>query len=234
MKLKELRDELESLADREMAEFAARYFKTGPGEYGEGDTFLGIRTPDLRKVARKFKGLSLEETERLLRSEIHEERFVALAILVNRFKKGGDEEKEKIYRMYLVNSRYINNWDLVDVSVKDIVGAFLWEKDRGPLYELAGSDNLWERRMAIMATFFFIKQGELKETFRIAEMLLHDPEDLIHKAVGWMLREAGKRDREAEEEFLEKHYREMPRTMLRYAIEKFPEERRKAYLGGKV
>lgn len=229
-----IQTELKRLGDPEKALFAQRFFKTRPGEYGEGDFFRGIRVPVLKRVAKEFKNLSSSETVKLLRSPYHEDRLVALLILAHQFVRADEAIRSAIYQSYLKNIRYINNWDLVDSSAPQIVGAFLWDKDRELLFNLARSDSLWERRIAILATFHFIKRGETRDTLEIASMLLSDSEDLIHKAVGWMLREVGKRDLEAEENFLRKHYRRMPRTMLRYAIERFPELKRGRYLDGQV
>jgi len=229
-----IRKELRRLANREIAEHSQRFFKTAKGQYGEGDRFLGIRVPVLRNTAKKYRGISVEDTFRLLKSEFHEERLLALILLVNISIKADDEGKKAIYKLYLANTRFVNNWDLVDSSAEHIVGAYLRRRDRRPIYDLAVSEELWERRIAIMSTFHFIKHNEFDDTLRIAEILLADGEDLIHKAVGWMLREVGKRDIEAEERFLKKHYRQMPRTMLRYAIEKFPMPERKRYLNGQI
>ena len=211
------------MGDAEIARHSLRFFKTGPGQYGAGDRFLGIRVPALRVIAKKYQAISLDDAAKLLESEYHEERLTALLILVRRYQKPIDaKEREAIYRLYLDNMQWINNWDLVDCSAEPIVGAYLRERDKRPLYRLAGSASLWERRIAMMATFHYIKQREFDDALRIAEILLGDREDLIHKAVGWMLREIGKRDIETEERFLKRHCRQMPRTMLRYAIEKFP------------
>jgi 3-methyladenine DNA glycosylase AlkD len=190
--------------------------------------------PILRKLAKEYLDLPLRDTESILKSKYHEERLLALLIMVGQFAKGGSEKKQYIYDRYLDHTQFINNWDLVDCSAYKIVGPFLMNRSRSPLYQLAGSDMLWERRIAIMSTFHFIKNNEFTDTLQIAEVLLTDPEDLIHKAVGWMLREIGKRHLPTEETFLKKHYPKMPRTMLRYAIEKFPEPRRQQYLKGKV
>ena len=228
--MKNIHEELKKLSDQERAAHLQKYFKTGKGEYGEGDVFLGLRVPAVRKIAKKFNNLSIDEAEKFLQSPYHEERLFALFILVDLFKKGNEEDKKKIYELYLKNTNFINNWDLVDVSAGTIVGAYLFKRNKETIYKLAQSENLWERRIAIMATFYFIAQNEFTDTLEIAEMLLNDKEDLIHKAVGWMLREIGKRNLEVEENFLKKHYLNMPRTMLRYAIEKFPEEKRKSYL----
>ncbi len=229
-----VRAALREYADKSDAEFLRRYFKTGPGEYGEGDRFIGVRVPSARRVARRFRHLPLAEALVLLGSAIHEERLLALIILTEKFRRGTPGEQSEIYREYLNRTRSINNWDLVDASADRIVGAYLQERSRRPLYGLARSELLWERRIAVMATFHFIKNGEFAETLKIAGMLLADTEDLIHKAAGWMLREIGKRDRKAEESFLRENYRRMPRAMLRYAIEKFPEDLRQRYLRGTI
>lgn len=218
---------LREIGDPEIAEHSTRFFKTGPAEYGEGDQFLGIR---VRKVARRFKELSLDETNNLLHSDYHEERLCALIMLVNKSKEAEKENLKKIFDLYLNNTKYINNWDLVDTSAEHIVGVYLSGKDRSILYELAKSDNLWERRIAILSTFHFIKNDDFEDTLAIAELLLEDEHDLIHKAVGWMLREIGNRNQPVEKKFLDRHAKHMPRTMLRYAIEKFPEEKRQYYL----
>ncbi|MDH3976332.1 MAG: DNA alkylation repair protein [Deltaproteobacteria bacterium] len=230
----EISKKIKSLADPERAKILARYFKTGPGEYGEGDTFMGLKVPQVRKLAGEFKTLSLEETKKLLKSPIHEERLLSLFLLIQIFNKGNEEVRERVYRLYLENTRYINNWDLVDTSAPHIIGTYLFDKDRAPLYDLAVSGYLWERRMAIMATFCFIRNNQYDDTLRIAEKLLAHKEDLIHKAVGWMLREVGKRDIDIEKGFLDSHYKVMPRTMLRYAIERFAKEERAAYLKGEM
>lgn len=231
-----LKKELQSYADPVKAEFLARFFKTAPGEYAYGDQFLGIPVPLSRTIARHFSDLSLPEITTLLNSPIHEERLVALLILVEQFKKRGLSEQEKIYSFYLGKTAFINNWDLVDLSADKIVGSFLLDKtDRSILSKLAQSTSIWEKRIAVIATFQFIKEQQYRDTFKVAELLLHDKHDLIHKAAGWMLREVGKRiSQEKEEEFLKKHYRKIPRTMLRYAIECFPEEKRKKYLSGTI
>jgi 3-methyladenine DNA glycosylase AlkD len=229
----EIRAQLTRLADPEIAAISRRFFKTGPGEYGEGDLFRGIRVPVLRRLSRQYASLSPSGAERLLHSPFHEDRLLALLILIKIFKKAEASERKTIYGLYLKSTRFINNWDLVDASAEHIVGAFLWDNKRDPLYRLAKSGNIWERRIAIMSTFHFVKHGEFEETLKIAQRLLSDPEDLIHKAAGWMLREIGKRDLQAEESFLRIHHQLMPRTMLRYAIERFPEKKRQNYLKGK-
>jgi 3-methyladenine DNA glycosylase AlkD len=228
--IKIIKEEFKKLSDQERAAHLQKYFKTGKGEYGEGDVFLGLRVPTIRNIAKKFNTLSMDEAEEFLQSPYHEERLFALFVLIDLFEKAKEEDRKKIYILYLKNTNFINNWDLVDTSAGPIVGAYLFNGDKEPIYILAKSENLWERRIAIMATFYFITQNEFNDTLKIAEMLLKDQEDLIHKAVGWMLREIGKRNLELEESFLKKHYQNMPRTMLRYAIEKFPEEKRKSYL----
>jgi len=230
----EIKKRLRVLADKDTARQLQRFFKTGPGEYAEGDIFLGIRVPVLRRLAKEYPHLPLKGTKALLQSPIHEERLVALFILIWQYKKGNPEAQKRIFALYLRHTRFINNWDLVDCSAEHIVGAYLVGKNKQPIYRMAGSPSLWERRIAIMATFHYIKQHGYAETLKVAEMLLADREDLIHKAVGWMLREVGKRDLQAEETFLRKHCHHMPRTMLRYAIERFPEPRRLQYLKGLV
>jgi len=234
MAIKHIQARLEELGDEERAKILQRFFKTGPGEYGEGDQFLGIRVPVLRKLAKEFRHIKAGEVKKLLRSPFHEERLLALLILVLKYSKGNEAARKRIYDLYMGHTDFINNWDLVDASAEHIVGAFLMDRSKQPLYRLSKSDHLWERRISIMATFHYIKQGEFSETLKISEMLISDPEDLIHKAVGWMLREIGKRELELEETFLKKHYTKMPRTMLRYAIEKFPEPKRQRYLKGKI
>jgi 3-methyladenine DNA glycosylase AlkD len=234
MSLTLIREKLKAAAKPEDALAARRFFKTGPGEYGEGDRFVGVRVPVLRKMAREFKTLSIEETETLLQSEYHEERHLALFILILLYKKGDADSRRKIFDIYLKNTPYINNWDLVDASAEHIVGDFLKGRDKDILFRLALSENLWERRIAILSTFGTIKSGQFATPLQILEILVHDPHELIHKAGGWMLREIGNRDLAVEESFLKRHYKTMPRTMLRYAIEKFPEEKRKAYLTGAV
>lgn len=234
MKAGDVRKRLKKLGTRERAEVSRRFFKTAPGEYGEGDVFLGVRVPELRRLAKEFQDFDPREIRNLIRSEIHEERLVALLILVRNYPKADQQAQKRIYDLYMGHLGFVNNWDLVDVSAEHVVGAFLWDKDKSPLYRLARSKDLWERRVSMLATFHYIKRGEFSETLRIAGMLLLDEEDLIHKAVGWMLREVGKRDLAVEEKFLKTRYGKMPRTMLRYAIERFPEPKRQRYLRGKV
>ncbi len=230
--LKSLRDDLRKFERPPKAKSLQRFFKTGPGEYAEGDVFLGLKTDETRSVAKKYQDLSLSDLSQLLSSKIHEERVTAVMILNRRFSKADLKEKKKIYQFYLDNILGINNWDLVDSSAPTIVGGYLDVSgdSREVLYQFAVSQNLWERRIGMMVTFFFIQKRQFEDALRIAERLLNDKEDLIHKAVGWMLREIGKKDFATEERFLKKHYRQMPRTMLRYAIEKFPQEKRQAYL----
>jgi 3-methyladenine DNA glycosylase AlkD len=226
----DIRRRLQDLADKKTAKILQGFFKTGPGQYGEGDIFIGIKIPPLRKLAVEFQDAPLKTVETLLKSKIHEERTLALMILVRQFARGDEERRERIYNFYLKQSRYINNWDLVDGSAPYIVGPFLWKRDRRQLYVLARSASIWERRMAILSTLYFIRQNDFADALKISELLLTDKHDLIHKAVGWMLREIGKRDQAVEEAFLKTHYRKMQRTMLRYAIERFPESKRRRYL----
>jgi 3-methyladenine DNA glycosylase AlkD len=230
--IERVRAAIAECADPHRAKNLQWFFKTGPGEYGEGDIFLGVRVPDIRRIAASCAGLPLDGTRELLRSPVHEERLLSLLILVLRYERGDEDVRRQTYAVYMRDIRYINQWDLVDCSAPRIVGRHLVPRSRRPLYRLAASRSLWKRRIAIMATAFFIRQGEFDDTLAIADMLLRDPEDLIHKSVGWMLREIGNRNRAVEEEFLRDRYRHMPRTMLRYAIEKFPETRRQRYLKG--
>lgn len=230
MNCHDLQTSLRSRGSPSDAAFLAGFFKTGVGQYGEGDVFIGVRVPAIREVARQFQGLPLTEVECLLHSPIHEERLAALVILVARMAKTDVKTRKAIYELYLANTKFINNWDLVDLSAPQIVGAFLADRSRRPLYRLARSSWLWERRISMLATFHFIRLGDFADTLKLAEILLGDREDLMHKAVGWMLREVGKRDVAALEQFLGRHTRAMPKTMLRYAIEKFPEKKRRSYL----
>lgn len=225
--LSALKKEIRRQANPAKAKFLQRFFRTGKGEYAEGDRFLGIIVPVSRSLARKYSDLALTDILRLLRSLFHEERIIALFLLVARFEKGNDLVRARIVRSYLASTRLVNNWDLVDSSAYQIIGAYLVDKKRTPLYRLARSKLLWERRIAMVATLAFIRRNDLDDTFKIAEMLLVDQHDLIHKAVGWMLREAGKKDPAALRVFLVRHASHMPRTALRYAIEKYsPRERR--------
>jgi len=232
--LKALRAELQALGSPKRAEGSLRFFKTGPGEYGEGDKFLGLTVPEMRSLARKYRSLSDKDAVELLESPWHEERLVALILMVGSYERGDEARRNSIHRSYLAMARHINNWDLVDASAAQIVGRHLRATDIALLEKLARSKDLWERRIAIVSTFAFIRQDEFRPTLKISEMLLRDEHDLIHKAVGWMLREVGKRDRKTLDAFLAKHYRKMPRTMLRYAIERHPEIIRKKYLAGTV
>jgi len=230
----DMQKRLRRFATREKAMVLQRFFKTGTGQYGEGDKFLGVVVPDLRRVMKEFRDAPLSEVTKLLRSPWHEDRLLALLILVDQFERGDDKLRAGIYSLYLKNTRYINNWDLVDLTAPKIVGAHLDGGSRSLLYRFARSGNLWERRIAIIATFHFIRQDEFGDTLALSEALLQDEHDLMHKAVGWMLREVGKRDQRALEGFLKKHHAAMPRTALRYAIERFPEAKRKKYLKGQI
>lgn len=257
--LSQLQKEIKSLSDLLYAKNLAWFFKTGKGEYGEGDKFRGLNVPTCRQLAKKFSDLTLTELDKLIRSKYHEERLIALLILVEKFslaskhpkmsegfafRRLAEVEKTKIYKFYLAHTKWINNWDLVDLSAPKIIGPYLFSRfqnrkakpsDKYPiLFKLARSKNIWERRIAILATFDFIKNDKYETSLALAETLLHDTHDLIHKAVGWMLREVGNRSISDETVFLQKHYRTMPRTMLRYAIEKFPEEIRIGYLKGSI
>ena len=228
----EISKKLQKMGDKEDARFLQGFFKTGVGQYGEGDIFLGIRVPELRKLAKEYKGLPLKEILSLLKSPYHEVRLFALISFVNIFAQSDEPIQKKIYDLYVANTHYINNWDLVDLSAPNIVGAFLMERSRKPLYQLAKSKTLWERRIAVLATFYFIKNNQFEDSLKIAAILLQDKEDLIHKAAGWMLREIGKRDIACAELFLQKHCRTMPRTMLRYAIERFTPAKRQKFMNG--
>lgn len=226
------RRRLRSLASADVAVHSQRFFKTGQGDYAEGDKFLGIRVPVLRAQVKHYSKLPIDDVGKLLRSSFHEERFFALLLLVHKMEKSNKDEQSSIFQFYMNNTKHINNWDLVDCSAYKIIGVYLFDKHRAPLYVLAKSPHMWERRIAIISTLHFIKNDDFSDTLKLSQILLHDKEDLIHKAVGWMLREVGNRDRVAEEAFLEKNYGAMPRTMLRYAIEKFEEQKRQAYLTG--
>ena len=229
--------ELNKYAKPEKAKIYQCFFKTGPGQYGEGDVFVGVSVPESRAIAKKFLDIGFDEIRKHLQSAIHEERLIGLLILIEKFKKCGDDsedERKKIFDFYLENRGGINNWDLVDLSADKIVGEFLLEKNKDLLYDFAKSADLWDRRISVLATFAFIKKNEFDEALKIYKELLEDKHDLIHKAVGWMLREIGKRDLASEESFLKKYYQKMPRTMLRYAIEKFEEGKRQQYLKGKI
>ena len=228
----EIQARLQQLGNEERARLLQRYFKTGPGEYAAGDVFIGLTVPAVRGVLRQYRFLTPDEVLPLLASPLHEERFFALLALVRSFEKGDGPVREQIYRLYLANTGRINNWDLVDCSAPQIVGGYLLDRGREPLYELARSASLWERRIAVLAIFTFIRHGQFGDSLAIARLLLSDREDLLHKAVGWMLREVGKREQSVLEGFLREQSRVMPRTMLRYAIEKFPAEQRRMYLDG--
>ncbi len=227
---KQIKGDLKRLADPKRAKVLQGFFKTGKGEYGEGDIFIGITVPEQRKVAKKYIDIKLKYVEKLLNSKIHEERLTAVLILVEKFQRSEKLEKEKIVKFYLRNTKKVNNWDLVDSSADKILGAYILKKDKQVLYKLAKSKNLWERRISIVATFYFIKNNKFQDTLKIAEILLNDEHQLIHKAVGWMLREVGKRDQKIEERFLKKYYKIMPRTMLRYSIERFEKKKKEFYM----
>ena len=229
-----IRKELRALGDAKVAAHSQRFFKTGKGEYGEGDRFLGIRVPVIRKQVVRHRKATLRTISSFLASPWHEERLFAVLALADRFKRGDEAEQKEIFDIYMGNLDRVNNWDLVDGSAHLIVGPWLEHRSRKRLQRMARSPNLWTRRVSIMATYHYIRKGEYDDTLAIAGILLEDDEDLIHKATGWMLREVGNRDRKVEEAFLKIHYKVMPRTMLRYAIEKFPEHRRRAYLAGRI
>lgn len=228
--LLEIQKTARALANPKKALVLQRFFKTGKGEYGEGDLFLGLMNPQVRALAKEFRELPIASVKKLLRSSYNEERLLALCILDFQFKKGDEKKKILIYRLYLKSTKYINNWNLVDCSAPNIVGVHLFEKDRSILYRLAKSKDLWERRIAIVTTIYFIRNRDFDDALRISVLLLGDQHDLIHKACGWMLREVGKKDVKVLEKFLDRYRAKMPRTMLRYAIERFPEAQRKAYL----
>lgn len=234
MSLQQLEKDLEKYRNPEKNVFMQRFFKTGKGQYGEGDIFLGLTVPQSRSIAAKYYDLPLSDIKKLLESPIHEKRLIALAIIVHNFQKGTEEKKKEIYDFYVGSLKHVNNWDLVDISADKIMGAFLFKKNSKVLYDLARSKDLWEKRVAIIATYYFIRNNEFDDTLKISEILLHDSHDLIHKAVGWMLREVGKRDEKKEKEFLDKYAAVMPRTMLRYAIEKFSDAERKKYMNAKL
>ena len=222
--------DLEKLGNPEKARLISSFFKTGEGQYGEGDVFLGITVPEQRTVAKRYLDIGIEDLKQLLASKIHEHRLVALMILVEKFRKASEPERKQIYSFYLGSTKYVNNWDLVDLTADRIVGEFLVDKNKAILRRLSKSGNLWERRIAVVSTFAFIRRNQLDQTFELAEKLMQDKHDLIHKAVGWMLREAGKKNQHALEKFLKRQCRHMPRTMLRYSLEKFPESKRKFYM----
>ena len=234
MNLSEIKRETKKQANPKQAVILQRFFKTGKGEYGEGDIFYGIKVPVQRIIEKQFKELAFDDIKVLISSKVHEERLIAAFILVDQYKKGDEKKKKTVFDFYLKNRKGINNWDLVDLSAPKIVGEYLLDKEKDLLYKFARSKDLWEKRIAILSTLTFIRDHFFEDTLNISEILLNDKHDLIHKAVGWMLREVGNRDMQTEEEFLRKHYKTMPRTMLRYAIEKFPEKKRKDYLEGRI
>ncbi len=231
---KDLRQDLKKQADAKKALVIQRFFKTGKGEYGEGDIFLGITVPKLRVIAIQYTNLPFADIVKFLKSSIHEERLIALLILVHTFKTADSKEQKKIFNFYLSQTQYINNWDLVDLSADKIIGAYLIDKPKDVLFKLAHSANVWEKRIAMIATYHFIKNRQFDDALKIAHILCTDKHDLIQKAVGWMLREIGNRNRETEEIFLKKQYRVMGRTALRYAIERFPKDLRLSYLHGEI
>jgi len=236
MNIEKIKNEINKSANPEKAKDLMRFFKTSEGKYGEGDIFLGIKVPLQRKIAKKYFKLDLEEIQGLLRSKIHEHRMIGLFILINKYSKSNKDEKRDIFDFYLKNTKNINNWDLVDLTAPKIVGHFIEEHGGNIkiLYKLAKSDDLWEKRIAIISTAFFIRKGKFKDTLKIVKILLEDEHDLIHKAMGWMLREVGKRNQKILEDFLEKNIKKIPRITLRYAIEKFPKKKRKRYLRGEI
>jgi 3-methyladenine DNA glycosylase AlkD len=226
-----IEEQLIALSTPEKQVFLPYFFKTGKGQYGEGDQFLGVVVPDIRRVAKAHNAIPFEELEKLLNNSYHECRLCALLVLVERFKKAQEPERSALIDFYLSHTTRINNWDLVDLSAKDTLGEYLVDKtDRTVLYRLAGSSLLWEQRIAVVATYAFIRRGDLNDIFVLSEKLLHHPHDLMHKAIGWMLREAGKKDKNILLGFLDKYHKVMPRTMLRYAIEKFSPEERTYYM----
>lgn len=233
-RLAELRKKIKALGSTDIAETMQWFFKTGKGEYGEGDVFAGLKVPTQRKLAREFRDLSLSDLKELLDSEVHEERLISLFILIDKYERGDEKEKKAIYAFYIRYRKLINNWDLVDLSAPRIIGKHLLESDKSILFKFASSKILWERRIALLSTYEFIRNHNYDTTLKLAKILLNDEHDLIHKAVGWMLREIGKRNLKVEEKFLKSYYSMMPRAMLHYAIEKFPETKRKKYLKGKI
>jgi len=230
--LEQIKKDIKKKANPKQAKILQRFFKTGKGQYGEGDIFLGLKVPEQREIVKKYPNLSLPKIQQLLKSKIHEQRLIALLLLVQKYKKSNEEDKARIFNLYLKNTKYINNWDLVDLSAPNIVGDFLLDKKRKILYDLAESKSLWEKRISVLATFAFIKERELQDSLRISRILLKDKHDLIHKAIGWMLREVGKKDLKLLEDFLKKYYAQLPRTTLRYAIERFEEKKRLKFLKG--
>ncbi|SIN97695.1 DNA alkylation repair protein [Algoriphagus halophilus] len=234
--VEQIKAALEDKAIPEKAAFFPRFFKSGPGEYGEGDKFLGVKVPEQRKIAKSvYKDISLDEIETLIQDEYHEVRLTGVLILVYRYEKlKSDEERKKLVDFYLSNLKWVNNWDLVDSSCHHILGHYYLNRDKSLFYELAATNHLWSQRVAMVSTYYWIKRGEFKDALALAEKFLDHPHDLMHKAVGWMLREIGNQDFKVEYVFLKKHYRQMPRTALRYAIEKFDEEVRQDFLKGRV
>lgn len=229
-KISQLKKELKSLGSPEKAKNSAWFFKTGPGQYGEGDVFIGITVPEQRRVSKKYLDLDLVDIQTLLEDKFHECRLVGLLILVAQFEKAEEKNRKKIYNFYLKNYKQVNNWDLVDLSAPNIVGTYLFDKPRDVLYKMARSNHLWKKRISIVANWKLIRLGELNDTFDIVKILMSDTHDLIHKACGWMLREAGKKDEDKLKKFLDKYTGQMPRTMLRYSIERLSEKDRKYYL----
>ena len=232
--LSKLKYELKQIANPEKATILQKFFKTGKGEYGEGDIFLGVTVLEQRKIAKRYVDLDLKDIKELLSNKVHEYRLTGFLILIYKFEKADEKEKKGIVDFYLKNIKSANNWDLIDCVADKILGSYLINKDKEILYELAKTDNLWKKRIAIISTFEFIKNNQFEDTLKISEILLNDEHDLIHKAVGWMLREVGKRDIEIEEAFLKKYYKTMPRTMLRYAIEKFDSKKKAFYMNRKI
>jgi len=228
--LNKLKNNLQKKANSEKAKILSRFFKTGKGEYGEGDLFLGITVPAQRKIAKEYKDLSLRDIQELLKSKIHEHRLTALIILIEKYQKS---KEKKYFDFYLNNTKFINNWDLIDLSCHKIIGNYILNnpKEKDILYNLAKKNHLWSKRISIVSTYEFIRNNQFEDTLKISEILLNDKHDLIHKAVGWMLREVGKRDQIVEEKFLKKHYNVMPRTMLRYSIERFDKKKKDFYMG---
>jgi 3-methyladenine DNA glycosylase AlkD len=230
----EIQKQLAKLSNPAQAAFALRYFKTAPGQYGAHDVFRGIRGPVIWQMVSRYRDTPLPQVQKLMKSRYHEDRGLALLLLCRLYSKSDPKTRKKIFNFYLRSTKHINNWDLVDSSAPHIVGAYLYESNWQPLVELSQSPNLWRRRISILATFHFIRNGDFKPALAVAALLRDDSEDLIHKAVGWMLREVGKRSPQTERKFLRKHYKKMPRTMLRYAIERFPESERQRYLRGRI
>ena len=231
MNAEKITNEIKSFSNSEFAAHHARFFKTGKNEYGEGDLFYGLKVPEIRKIAKKyFKNITLKEIDILIKNPFHEVRMVAILMLVLKYPKVAEEEQGKIYNLYLSNVNYINNWDLVDISAPHIIGAYLFKNNTEKLWELANSEHLWSQRISVLSTFYFIRQGEFIPTMELSKYFLKHEHDLIHKATGWMLREVGKRDVNSLYSFLNKFHKTMPRTMLRYAVEKIPPQQRIIYM----